>query len=129
MSEVILYHVTSAWNRESIRRDGLDWTRMGAAPGIAGSTNPEEEGIFLCRDEYEATLFTQMNNTGTPADVWQVSGVDMSRLLDNGQGYLYYPNRIPAGQVSLFREDVIGSMRDVWGPPRNSRKKKRTREH
>ena len=32
-----LFHVSSALNRESILAHGLDWTRMGAAPGIAGS--------------------------------------------------------------------------------------------
>jgi hypothetical protein len=32
-----LYHVTSVRNRGSIRAHGLDWTRMGEAPGIAGS--------------------------------------------------------------------------------------------
>jgi hypothetical protein len=32
-----LFHVTSELNRESIRTHGLDWSRMGAAHGIAGS--------------------------------------------------------------------------------------------
>jgi len=41
-------------NRESILAHGLDWTRMGAAPGIAGSPVPEDDGVFLCRDEFEA---------------------------------------------------------------------------
>ncbi len=49
-----LFHVTSAVNRESILAHGLDWTRMGAAPGIAGSPVPEDDGVFLCRDEFEA---------------------------------------------------------------------------
>jgi hypothetical protein len=35
------FHVTSARNRESILRHGLDWQFMGAAPGIAGSGGPE----------------------------------------------------------------------------------------
>lgn len=30
-------HVSSVLNRGSIRAHGLDWTLMGAAPGIAGS--------------------------------------------------------------------------------------------
>jgi hypothetical protein len=45
-----LFHVSSAANRKSILAHGLDWTRMGAARGIAGSTTPEQEGVFLCRD-------------------------------------------------------------------------------
>jgi len=48
---VRLFHVSSAANRKSILAHGLDWTRMGAARGIAGSTTPEQEGVFLCRDE------------------------------------------------------------------------------
>ena len=59
-----LFQVSSAANRESIRSHGLDWTRMGAARGIAGSTTPEENGVFLCRDEFEARFFTDLNNTG-----------------------------------------------------------------
>ena len=31
---------------------------MGAARGIAGSMTPEENGVFLCRDEFEARFFT-----------------------------------------------------------------------
>ncbi len=35
-----MLHVTVAANRASIRRHGLDWRRMGAAPGVAGSRPP-----------------------------------------------------------------------------------------
>ena len=37
---MLLYHVTSVLNRESIAQHGLDWRRMGAARGIAGSRAP-----------------------------------------------------------------------------------------
>jgi hypothetical protein len=40
---------------------------MGAARGIAGSMAPEENGVFLCRDEFEARFFTDLNNTGGQA--------------------------------------------------------------
>jgi hypothetical protein len=96
------FHVTSAANRESIRLYGLDWTRMGFAPGIAGSTAPEADGVFLCRDEFDAGFFIRMNNTGGPVDVWAVSGVEEERMLDNGSGFLYFPDRISAGQVTLI---------------------------
>jgi len=43
-----MFHVTATANRESIRRHGLDWRRMGAAPGIAGSTRPELPAMFAC---------------------------------------------------------------------------------
>jgi len=52
-----------------------DWTRMGAARGIAGSMSPEEKGVFLCRDEFEARFFIDLNNTGGPVDIWVVTGL------------------------------------------------------
>jgi hypothetical protein len=71
-----LFHVSSAANRDSILAHGLDWTRMGAAPGIAGSTAPEAHGVFLCDGDFEVQFFTQMNNTGGPVDVWAIAGID-----------------------------------------------------
>lgn len=96
-----LFHVTSAVNRESILAHGLDWTRMGAAPGIAGSPVPEEDGVFLCRDEFEAGFFVQMNNAGGPVEVWAVAGIDEQQLITTGSGFRYFPARIPRSQVTL----------------------------
>ncbi|WP_234490130.1 hypothetical protein [Streptomyces sp. MBT33] len=101
-----LLHVSSVRNRQSIAQHGLDWTRMGAAPGIAGSSRPEVEGIFVCRDEEEAEFLMQINNTGGPIDVWSVDGIDEELLLDNGNGFVYLPDRIPAAHVRLVRSDV-----------------------
>lgn len=42
---------------------------MGAAPGIAGSRTPEQQGCFLAPDEETAEWFVQMSNTGGPVDV------------------------------------------------------------
>jgi hypothetical protein len=97
-----LYHVTSALNRESILTHGLDWTRMGAARGIAGSSAPEENGIFLARDEFEAGFFVRMNNTGGPVDVWAVDGIDPELLVDNGSGFEYLPATIPPSRLTLI---------------------------
>jgi len=96
-----LFHVSSAANRESILAHGLDWTRMGAAPGIAGSTAPEQEGVFLCRDEFEAGFFVRINNTGGPVDVWVVTGIEADELLDGGSGFGYFPSSIPPADVTL----------------------------
>ena len=96
-----LFHVTSALNRESILAHGLDWTRMGAASGIAGSSAPEEAGVFLCRDEGEAGFFVRMNNTGGPVDVWSVTGIDEQQLISTGSGFSYFPARILNCQVTL----------------------------
>ncbi|MFE7582177.1 hypothetical protein ACFU5Y_11510 [Streptomyces gardneri] len=101
-----LFHVSSALNRQSIAQHGLDWTRMGAARGIAGSRRPEVEGIFVCRGEEEAGFFLQINNTGGPIDIWSVDGIDEGLLLDNGNGFVYLPGRIPAARVRLVRSDV-----------------------
>jgi hypothetical protein len=88
-------------NRESILAHGLDWTRMGAAPGIAGSAVPEEEGVFLCRDEFEVSFFVRINSTGGPVDVWAVADIDEQALIDAGSEFSYLPARIPRGQVTL----------------------------
>ncbi|MFC4034690.1 hypothetical protein ACFO3J_24935 [Streptomyces polygonati] len=100
------FHVSSVLNRQSIARHGLDWTRMGAAPGIAGSRRPEVEGIFVCRGEEAAEFFLQINNTGGPVDLWSVDGIDEELLLDNGHGFVYLPGRIPAARVRLVRSDI-----------------------
>ncbi|MER5501987.1 transposase family protein [Streptomyces sp. NPDC002561] len=96
-----LFHVSSVLNRQSIAQHGLDWTRMGAARGIAGSRRPEVEGIFVCRGEEEAGFFLQINNTGGPVDIWSVDGIDEGLLLDNGNGFVYLPGSIPAARVRL----------------------------
>jgi len=98
-----MFHVTSVANRDSILRYGLDWSRMGAAPGIAGSRVPEAEGVFLACDEFEADWFVGMNNTGTPVEVWEVSGIDEDQLIGNGSGFFYYPGCIPADQITLVK--------------------------
>ncbi|MFN0282275.1 MAG: hypothetical protein ACKVZ6_09925 [Kineosporiaceae bacterium] len=100
------FHVTSVRNRESIRRYGLDPTRMAVAPGIAGSLAPEAHGAFVARGSWEADWFVSMNNTGGPVDVWAVAGVDPLRLEDNGTGYLYVPGTVAADRLTLVREDL-----------------------
>ncbi|MER6558233.1 hypothetical protein ABT300_10825 [Streptomyces sp. NPDC001027] len=101
-----LFDVSSVLNRQSIAQHGLDWTRMGAARGIAGSRCPEVEGIFVCLGEETAEFFLQINNTGGPVDIWSVDGIDEGLLLDNGNGFVYLPGRIPAAQVRPGRSDV-----------------------
>ena len=86
-----LFHVTSALNRDSILAHGLDWTRMGAAPGIAGSLTPEEEGVFLCRDGFEADFFVRINNPGGPVDVRALAGLQADELIRAGCGFADIP--------------------------------------
>jgi hypothetical protein len=100
------FHVSSVLNRQSIARHGLDWTRMRAARGIAGSRRPEVEGVFVCRGKEEADFFLQLNNTDGAVDLWSVDGVDEGLLLDNGNGFVYLPGLIPAARVHLVRSDI-----------------------
>jgi hypothetical protein len=104
------FHVSSVANRDSILAHGLDWTRMGAARGIAGSAVPEADGVFLC-EEFMVWFFVRMNNTGGPVDVWAVSGIDEEQMLDNGSGFFYFPGRISAGQVALIELAANGAAR------------------
>jgi hypothetical protein len=101
-----VFHVTSSRNRDSITTHGLDWTRMADAAGIAGSTEPEQVGFFVCREEDEAEWFVRMNNTRGPVDVWAVSGLDPEELIESPEGYLYVPRRVPPKCLRLIREDI-----------------------
>lgn len=116
-----LFHVSSAANRESIGSHGLDWTRMGAARGIAGSMTAEENGVFLCRDEFEARFFIDLNNTGGPVDVWVVTGVAEGELVTGGSGFCYFPAPISPAQVTLADWP---QGQPVTGAVRGRRKKK-----
>jgi hypothetical protein len=100
------FHVTSTLNRSSIREHGLDWRRMGAARGIAGSERPEVEGVFVGQGVFDADWFVRLNSTGGPVDVWEVSGIEPHRLLDNGSGYFYYPAVIPPEHCALVSSDI-----------------------
>lgn len=100
------FHVTSSLNRESIRAHGLDWQRMSVARGIAGSIAPEQEGCFLCADEWEMEWFIEMNNTGGPVDVWGVEGVDEAQLVHSPEGHSYLPARVPPDRLTLLRVDL-----------------------
>jgi hypothetical protein len=74
------YHVTPAANRGSIRQHGLDWRRGGG--GIAGSLAPEQDGVFLSRDRFEAQFFIDMGKRRFDAlDVWEVT-IDADSTLD-----------------------------------------------
>jgi hypothetical protein len=97
-----LFHVSSSANRASIRAHGLDWARMGAARGIAGSTRPEVEGCFLA-DEHELPFFVRMNNTGGAVDVWAVQGIAEDRLVTSPTGYRYFPGVVEPAAVTLVR--------------------------
>lgn len=101
----VRFHVTSVLNRSSIQQFGLDWRRMDAARGIAGSRRPEQEGCFL-GDAFERDWFVHLNNTGGPVDVWEVRGVDVADLVLSPEGHYYFPGVIPAERLRLSQRDV-----------------------
>ncbi|HZC52516.1 MAG TPA: hypothetical protein VE441_08475 [Mycobacterium sp.] len=89
---------------------------MGSTRGIAGSTRPEVEGIFLC-SESEVDWFIGMNNTGGPVDVWAVDGVDEQNLVESPNGYRYLPAPIPFDQLALLEHTVPPRSLDESGAP------------
>jgi hypothetical protein len=99
----VLFHVTASTNRESIERHGLDWHRMSAAPGIAGSTMPEKEGIFLARDRSEVDWFIEMAGWRgvDELDIWEVVSAQLP-LLESSEGYIYTTQPIPRSQIRLL---------------------------
>jgi hypothetical protein len=116
------FHVSSSLNRASIQEHGLDWSRMGAAPGIAGSRAPEVEGCFLSDEEHGADYFIGMNNTGGPVDLWAVDDLDPTTFVEYDTGYRYFPGRIPPDKVVLVRVDIAPAPhRDPSNEPADSR--------
>jgi hypothetical protein len=79
---------------------------MGAAPGIAGSVGPEQQGCFLCRGDFEVEFFLEMNNTGGPVDVWAVAAVDEAALVEAPEGFQFLPAPISPDGLVLVRRDV-----------------------
>ena len=78
---------------------------MGAASGIAGSTAPEVEGVFL--DELP-DFFVRMNNTGGLVDVWGVDGIDPAALIESSNGFRYFPGVISTANLTLLDTDLGG---------------------
>ena len=76
---------------------------MGAASGIAGSTVPEVEGVFL--DEHP-DFFIRINNTGGPVDVWAVDGIGPEELVESANGFPYFPAAIGPEKLTLLDTDL-----------------------
>jgi hypothetical protein len=100
-----LFHVSSVLNRESIDLYGLDWTRMGRAPGVAGNRTPVIEGCFLAQDEADVEFFLGFD-ANELVDVWAIEGIHWTELVEPPEGFWYYPGRIPRSMISLHRRDV-----------------------
>ena len=109
-----VFHVTSSHNRDSIRRYGLDWRRMGDRPGIAGSIEPEGDCVFLARDGDEVDFLIRIGRNHHDAlDVWEVTlphDFDPHEDLPEGgpyaeeDGFLFTRERLHADHVRLLTE-------------------------
>ena len=98
-----MFHVTATSNRESIKQHGLDWRRMAASYGIAGSRVPELEAIFLCESREDVSFFTRMART--PSDVWAV-GVDRLWMENGPDGWVILLQPVPRDRVCLVERDI-----------------------
>jgi hypothetical protein len=110
-----MFHVTPSRNRDSIDAHGLDWRHMGAAPGIAGSRRPEVEGVFVCTDRATADWFLELNNTGGPVDVWELTNVGDDELVDDPGGYCYLTRPVERAHLILLDRDAPA--RPLPNPP------------
>lgn len=112
-----VFHVTSAANRASIARFGLDWRRMAGTAGVAGSEVPEGARVFLARDLWEVEWFKRMAATRHSAlDVWEVmlpwefdvdGDVPPGIPCGESDGYLYVREAVPPERVRLMQPDEL----------------------
>jgi hypothetical protein len=79
------FHASRSVNRESIALLGLDWRRMLTVPGIAGSANPEREGVFLCRTLTDVVWFAGMVGSES-VDIWAAQLEEVWLEADAGGG-------------------------------------------
>jgi hypothetical protein len=96
-------HATAAANRDSIDRYGLDWTRMGPAPGLAGNTRPELPAIFVCADLDEVSFLLRMAQV--PTDIWSVD-VDGIWLENAPNGWQLISHPVARERLTLLVRDV-----------------------
>ena len=112
-----MFHVTSMRTRDSIARFGLDWSRMGPAPGVAGAGAPEVEGIFVCPDESDVDFFVHLNTSGAPVDVWAIDGVDPRELIEADNGFAFLPRRVAPEDLTLVSQALTPTREDHDSAP------------
>ncbi|MDP9074267.1 MAG: hypothetical protein M3N98_08860 [Actinomycetota bacterium] len=98
-----MFHVTAAQNRASILRYGLDWRRMGATHGIAGSREPELPVVFLCDNWADVSFFTAMARS--PSDVWGVR-VDGLWAEPGPDGWTIVAETVPPDRLRIVESDL-----------------------
>jgi hypothetical protein len=56
--------------------------------------------VGIGREAAEVGFFVGMNNTGGPIDVWAVMGINEGQLIESGNGFRYYPAKVPPSQIT-----------------------------
>ena len=79
---------------------------MGLAPGIAGSSQPEQEAVFL---DYIETIefFTRMSRQ--PCDVWEVDVRGL--LVEEHEGWMIHRGLIGPERLRLALDDLPPEVR------------------
>jgi len=77
---------------------------MFHAQGIAGSREPEVDGIFVPLDYFAAEYFVRLNNTGGPVDVWAIDDVEEADLVEPDSGFSYLPYRLGPQRLTLLNQ-------------------------
>jgi hypothetical protein len=97
------YHITSSLNRASIEQHGLDPTRMGNVPGIAGAGVPEVDGVFLAFDLWEVRAYANFRVHQEMLDIWRINDLD-AELRETPNGTFYVEGPIPREMIELIAE-------------------------
>jgi hypothetical protein len=88
---------------------------MSSEPGIAGSPTPEQPGVFLATDRFEADFFVEMGQRRLASvDIWEVIPDDdadgalrnADLLLREFDGFLCWMKAIPPSRVRLVAQDL-----------------------
>jgi hypothetical protein len=110
----VWFHATPSENRESIRRFGLDWKRMANVRGIAGSSEPEWPGVFLCKSLSSARWFARMPHNDF-SDTWAARlhavWLEGAHAASGGADdeWVICPEPIPPDRLELLETDIPSS--------------------
>jgi hypothetical protein len=116
---VVLFHVSPAVNRESILSHGLDVSRMGLATGIAGSLEPERDGVHLV-EGLDLALWYASFPQHAAVDIWEarVDGLLLVELNDDWLCRdLIPPDRLSLVEAAIAPKDAGTRLeQDAQGP-------------
>jgi hypothetical protein len=105
------FHVSSSRNRDSITEHGLDWTRMGAAPGLMGRSAPTLPVVFLEYHLEACDFFIRMARY--PVDVWEVDA-DGLWAESGPDEWIVVPEPIPPERLRLVKPGRSGTDELPW---------------